>query len=259
MKKLVNLFITFFKIGLFTFGGGYAMISLVQSEFVDKKKVVTSEEFMDMIAVSESTPGPIAINMATYIGYKEKGFLGSVISTLGVILPSFVIIFIISLFFNDLLKYRLIQKAFKGIACGVAVIITFAGIKLMKSFKRNWVFITLFILSVIVVILSEIKIINFSFITIVLIVFCGVFSLLCFKPKKVELKQKDDDTINNSKDIDKNIYITDKIEIKEQTSENKEIIEKNDIDNTKDTGLEEKPKENIEDENLEGGDKWWLF
>ena len=218
------------------------MISLVQSEFVDKRKIVTNEEFMDMIAVSESTPGPIAINMATYIGHKEKGFWGSLFATLGVILPSFVIIFIISLFFNDLLKYKLVQSAFKGIACAVSVIITFAGIKLMKSFKRNWVFITLFALSVIVVILSELKIINFTFITIVLIVFCGLFSLICFRFKKPEPKANDDDLINNNKDIDNNTQEIDNT----SNNNNKEV---------KKISEEENSENNVIDENLEGGEK----
>ena len=92
MKKILSLFLAFFKIGAFTFGGGYAMISLVENEFVEKRKTITNEEFVEMIAIAESTPGPIAINMATYVGKKSAGFLGALFATLGVILPSFIII-----------------------------------------------------------------------------------------------------------------------------------------------------------------------
>ena len=103
IKELFILFISMFKIGLFTFGGGYAMISVFESEFVTKKKWLEHDEFMNILVIAESTPGPVAINMATYIGYKQHKILGSAIATLGMVLPSFTIIYIISLFFNNLL------------------------------------------------------------------------------------------------------------------------------------------------------------
>ena len=99
MNILLDLFLTFAKIGLFTFGGGYAMIALLENEYVSKKKWLKQEEFLDVVAIAESTPGPIAINSATYIGYKVCGVLGSAFATLGVVVPSFTIIFIISLFY----------------------------------------------------------------------------------------------------------------------------------------------------------------
>ena len=95
---LMSLFVTFFKIGLFTFGGGYAMISQIKEYIVEKNKWISEEELLDIITIAESTPGPIAINMATYVGYKKKKILGSLCATLGVVLPSFIIIYIISLF-----------------------------------------------------------------------------------------------------------------------------------------------------------------
>ena len=98
MSILPDLFRTFAKIGVFTFGGGYAMIALLENEFVEKKKWLEKDEFLDVAAIAESTPGPIAINCATYIGYKKAGVLGSAAATLGVILPSFIIIYAISLF-----------------------------------------------------------------------------------------------------------------------------------------------------------------
>ena len=99
MKKNLELFGVFFKIGLFTFGGGYAMIPQIKEVVIEKKKWMTEEEILDVIAIAESTPGPIAINSATYIGYKQNKIIGSIFATLGVVLPSFLIIFIISLFF----------------------------------------------------------------------------------------------------------------------------------------------------------------
>ena len=98
MKKYLQLFTTLFKIGLFTFGGGYAMISLLENELVERKKWLEHDEFMDIVAVAESTPGPIAINCATYVGYKRVGVLGSAFATLGVCMPSFIIIYFISVF-----------------------------------------------------------------------------------------------------------------------------------------------------------------
>ena len=192
MKKLFGLFLSFLKIGLFTFGGGYAMISLVENEFVEKKKVVNANEFMDMIAIAESTPGPIAINMATNLGFRQAGFWGSLFATVGVVLPSFVIMFIISLFLGNLLEYEIIAKAFKGISCAVAVIILFAGIKLAKNFKKNWLFISLFIVAFVFMVLSEIKIISFSYITIALILFGGIMGLLFLRPKK-QVVQKENE------------------------------------------------------------------
>ena len=132
-KKCFELFVTFFKIGLFTFGGGYAMLSVFENEFVEKKKWLTGAEMMDMIAVAESTPGPIAVNTATYVGFRRAGVAGAVCGTLGVVLPSFLIIFTISLFLGDFMKIELVRKAFYGIRAAVAVLIIDASFKLRKS------------------------------------------------------------------------------------------------------------------------------
>lgn len=136
-KKLLNLFLTFFKIGIFTFGGGYAMIPLVERECVSKKNWMDHNEFMDMIAIAESTPGPIAVNMATYTGFKMAGVIGSVFSTLGVILPSFIIIFVISLFFDKFLELKLVAYAFRGIQACVIYLILNAGIKMVKKLEKK--------------------------------------------------------------------------------------------------------------------------
>ena len=140
MSKLKNcllLFWTMFKIGLFTFGGGYAMIAVIQREIVERKKWIESEDFLDLIGIAESTPGPIAINSATYIGYKTCGILGSIFATLGVVLPSFTIIFCISLFFDAFLSLTWVSCAFRGIQACVCFLILNAGIKMFKHLKKT--------------------------------------------------------------------------------------------------------------------------
>ena len=145
VKQSLRLFLCMLKIGLFTFGGGYAMIALLEDEFVSKKKWITKEEFLDMLAIAESTPGPIAINSATYIGYKVGGVFGSAMATLGVCIPSFVIIFTISLFFDAFLKIKQVQYAFKGIQVCVTYLILSAGLKMLKGIEKNFMNMALFI------------------------------------------------------------------------------------------------------------------
>ena len=137
MRKYGELFRTMLKIGLFTFGGGYAMLALLEDEFVSKKGWLRQDEFLDMAAIAESTPGPIAINSATYIGYRNGGFLGSLVATLGICLPSFVIIYAISLFFDAFLQYRPVAAAFRGIQVGVIYLIFSAGLKLLRGMKKT--------------------------------------------------------------------------------------------------------------------------
>lgn len=153
-KMLLTLFLTLFKIGAFTFGGGYAMLALLENEFVSKKKWMEKEEFLDMVAIAESTPGPIAINCATYIGYKQAGVLGSACATLGVVLPSFIIIYVISLFLDAFLTFELVGYAFRGIQAGVVYLILSAGLKMLKGLKKD-------VLSV--VILSAVMILSVAF------------------------------------------------------------------------------------------------
>lgn len=137
LKSLWQLFISMLKIGLFTFGGGYAMISLLDNEFVGKKKWINHDEFMDMVTIAESTPGPIAINCATYIGYKKQGMVGSIFATLGMVIPSFTIIYLISLFFNQFLSITWVASAFKGIQVCVVFLIFSAGLKMLKKMKKS--------------------------------------------------------------------------------------------------------------------------
>lgn len=164
------------KIGAFTFGGGYAMIALLENEFITKRNWIEKDEFLDMVAIAESTPGPIAINSATYIGYKLAGILGSVFATLGMVLPSLVIIYVISMFFDQFLKITYVAYAFKGIQVCVIYLILSAGIKLLKSLKKN-VFNTIITVSVIVTMLAcSVFAITFSAILYVLIT--GIIGVL---------------------------------------------------------------------------------
>ena len=133
MSLLFDLFLSFFKIGLFTFGSGYAMIALIENACVEKKRWITHDEMMTITAIALSTPGPIAINCATYVGYKQKGFRGSVAATLGVILPSFCIIFAISLFLDRFLEITWIARAFQGIKIAVGILILDAALKMLKK------------------------------------------------------------------------------------------------------------------------------
>ena len=137
LKSLWLLFINMLKIGLFTFGGGYAMIHLLENEFVSKKKWIEEDEFMDLVAIAESTPGPIAINCSTYIGYKKEKIIGAVLATLGMCIPSFTIIFFISLFFNQFLSIGWVASAFKGIQVCVVFLILSAGVKMLKKMKKK--------------------------------------------------------------------------------------------------------------------------
>ena len=136
-KLLWTLFSTLFKIGVFTFGGGYAMLALLESELVEKKGWLEKDEYLDMVAIAESTPGPIAINCATYVGYKQGGVLGSAAATLGVVMPSFIIIFVISLFLDAFLTLELVSYAFRGIQAGVVYLILSAGVKMLRSMKKD--------------------------------------------------------------------------------------------------------------------------
>ena len=168
MKDLLRLFLVMFKIGLFTFGGGYAMIAILEDEFVSRKKWVEHEEFMDLIAIAESTPGPIAINSATYLGYKTKGVLGSVFATLGVVLPSFIIIFTISLFFDAFLGIAAVYAAFRGIQIAVIFLIASAGIKMLKKMKKTPFNLTLFGITAALILLLTFLSVDFSSILLIL-------------------------------------------------------------------------------------------
>lgn len=181
MKKLLNsliLMLVMMKTGLFTFGGGYAMISMLHTEFVEKRRYLEHDEFMNIVAIAESTPGPIAINMATYIGYKCCGFLGALFSTLGMCLPSFIIIFVISLFFDRFLEITWVANAFRGIQMCVIYLILSAGIKMLKQLKKTpFNIIVLIVTSVLMVAFSLLSV---SFSAIFYIVVSGGLALVIY-------------------------------------------------------------------------------
>ena len=137
LKRILSLFLTFLKIGGFTFGGGYAMIPLIQKEVVDNKKWVTDDDILEIIAIAESTPGPIAINSATFIGYKTCGFWGSFFATLGVVLPSFVIIMIIAFLLNGFAEITAVKYAFFGIRAGVLALLLKSFWGMFKKCPKN--------------------------------------------------------------------------------------------------------------------------
>ena len=137
VKSLKTLFFTFFKIGLFTFGGGYAMIALLEEEFIQRRKWLDKDEFLDMTAIAESTPGPVAINSATYLGYKLARVPGAATATVAVCLPSFLIIYAISLFFEQFTQLTVIANAFKGIQVCVIYLIFSAGVRMLKALDKS--------------------------------------------------------------------------------------------------------------------------
>ena len=134
---LLDLFLTFAKIGLFTFGGGYAMISLIENACVEKKQWITHDDMMNVTVIAESTPGPIAINCATFVGYKQKGLIGAMAATVGMVLPSFCIIFLISVFLDHFLEIEWIAHAFMGIKIAVGILILDAAIRMIKKMQKK--------------------------------------------------------------------------------------------------------------------------
>ena len=188
MKKYLSLFFTMLKIGLFTFGGGYAMIALLENEFVEKKKYMEKDEFLDMVAIAESTPGPIAINAATYIGYKKAGVIGSVMATVGVCIPSFVIIYAISLFFDAFLSFKLVEYAFRGIQVCVVYLIFSAGLKMLGQMKKTAFSVTIVSAVLLCMLLFSLFAVKFS--TIFYIIICGLLGLFfCFVKQMKEKKE----------------------------------------------------------------------
>ena len=193
MKKYLKLFFVMLKIGLFTFGGGYAMIALLENEFVSKLKWINEEEFTDMVAISESTPGPIAINSATYIGYKIGSILGSFICTVAICIPSFVIIYIISLFFNAFMEIQWIAAAFKGIQVCVVYLILSAGIRMLIKMKKTAFNIIIIAVTSVCMILFSIFAVDFSSVLYILI--SGIIGLLFYTIKRMQdKKRKEKDT-----------------------------------------------------------------
>ena len=186
MSLITELFLTFAKVGLFTFGGGYAMIALIENTCVEKKQWITHDEMMDITVIAESTPGPIAINCATYVGYKQKGFIGAVAATIGMILPSFCIIFLISLFLDHFLEITWIAHAFLGIKIAVGILILDAAIKMIQKMQKKWMPRVFMICAFIIMMLINVFSVRIS--TVILMLAAGAISLIIFIIQKQTAK-----------------------------------------------------------------------
>jgi len=178
MNVLLDLFLTFAKVGLFTFGGGYAMISMIDNYCVEKKQWITHDEMMNVTVIAESTPGPIAINCATFTGYKKAGFIGALAATLGMIVPSFVIIYLISMFLDNFLELTIIANAFKGIKIAVGILILDAAITMIKKMHNMKMPRMIMVCSCIVMLCINFFAWSFSSVSLMLI--AAVFSLTIF-------------------------------------------------------------------------------
>ena len=178
MNILLDLFLTFVKIGLFTFGGGYAMIAMIENNCVDRKKWITHDEMLDVTVIAESTPGPIAINCATFTGYKKAGFSGAFAATLGMVVPSFTVIFLISMFLDNFLELTVISNAFKGIKIAVGILILDAAITMIKKMHKKKLPRVIMVCSAAVMLCINIFSWNFSSISLMLI--AGAVSLTIF-------------------------------------------------------------------------------
>ena len=169
MNILLDLFLTFAKVGLFTFGGGYAMISLIENSCVEKKGWFTHDEMMNVTVIAESTPGPIAINCATFVGYKQKGMIGAIAATIGMVLPSFCIIFLISMFLDNFLEIAWIAHAFMGIKIAVGILILDAAIKMIRKMQKKPIPLTIMACAFLAMLLIDIFALHVSSITLMLI------------------------------------------------------------------------------------------
>ncbi len=182
MNILLDLFLTFSKIGLFTFGGGYAMISLIDRSCVETKRWISHDEMMDITVIAESTPGPIAINCATYVGYKQKGLVGAVAATVGIILPSFCILFLISSFLDGFLEIAWVAHAFMGIKIAVAILILDASVKMICKMPKKPLQLAIMGGSFCAMMLINIVAVRITSITLMLI--AGILSLSIFLAKR---------------------------------------------------------------------------
>ena len=178
MNILIDLFLTFAKIGLFTFGGGYAMISMIENNCVERKQWITHDEMMNVTVIAESTPGPIAINCATFTGYKQAGFIGAFVATLGIVIPSFVVIYLISMFLDSFLELTIIANAFKGIKIAVGILILDAAISMIKKMHKKILPRAIMICSCVAMLCINIFALNISSISLMII--AAVVSLTIF-------------------------------------------------------------------------------
>lgn len=177
-KLFWELFRVFFRIGLFTFGGGYAMIAIIEEACVEKRRWITREEMDHLIVVAESTPGPIAINCATFVGYRQAGFFGAICATVGMILPSFLVIFAVSRFLDRFLKIPVVGNAFKGIKLAVGILIVDAGRRLLLRMPKKPLPLLLFFLSLAAILAGSFFSVRLS--SVILMLSAGAVSVLAY-------------------------------------------------------------------------------
>lgn len=176
MKNLFQMFWTFFKIGSFTFGGGYAMIPLIEKEVVENHNWLTKEEFLDILVIAQSFPGALAINTCTFIGYKIGKLPGAILGLLGVSLPSFFIIVLIAMFFEKFRSLHIVERMFKGINAAVPLLVLVAVVSLSKSIKKNINNILIIIFTVILVVLFDIN-------PVIIIILSAIYGIICNRKK----------------------------------------------------------------------------
>lgn len=186
MTLLLELFLQFAKIGLFTFGGGYAMIALIENACVEKKQWITHDEMMNITVIAESTPGPIAINCATYVGYRQKGFVGALTATLGMIIPSFCIIYLISMYLDRFLEITWIAHAFYGIKIAVGILILDAALKMIRKMQKKPMPRTIMLCAFAAMLVIDVLALKVS--SIVLMLVAGLVSLILFMIRKPATK-----------------------------------------------------------------------
>ena len=189
MRRIGELMLIMLKIGLFTFGGGYAMIALLERELVARREWIEREEFLDMVALSESTPGPIAINAATYIGYRRAGAIGAVAATVSVCIPSFVIIFLISCFFDLFLSLEVVAKAFLGIRVCVVWLVLSAGLRLLRGMKKTPLSVTL--LCTVCGLMVLFSVLSISFSSVIYVLAAGVVGLAASFLRKMKERREE--------------------------------------------------------------------
>jgi chromate transporter len=188
-KQQWQLFLVFLELGATTFGGGYAMIPQIREKIVEKRGWLTDDELLEVTAIAESTPGPMSINLATYVGYKKGGWLGSVLATIGVVIPSLIVIYLVSLVFNQFITNKWVAYAFVGVKAAVAFLICDAAIGLIKKMKKEAFQIIVLIIIVLLMISFDLLSINFS--SIYLILIGGVLGLIFYSLMDLRKKKKD--------------------------------------------------------------------
>ena len=200
--SLLDLFLVFAKIGGLTIGGGLAMIAVIERELVQRKKWITNEELLDMIAVAESTPGVIAVNSATFVGYKLRGFLGSLLATIAVVLPSFIVISLIALVFEWFLNFKIVEWAFKGANAAVAILILNAALKLFKKCEKTpYVYICLTLSIILGLLFMVFKVSTIYIIILGLVVGIVYYTIIDQKNKRLDKKKKEEELKNKESDL----------------------------------------------------------